>query len=126
MTKIGGLMEVILYCQDMNTQVSFYRDKLALDVKEPKGVQDFAGVFWVELETGCCTLALHAGGRRRLGQDAPKIVFRVADVAATRQELVDLGVPMAQVRSPAEGILVCDGLDPEGNKFSIESRVPRR
>ena len=87
MTKIGGLMEVILYCQDMNTQVSFYRDKLALDVKEPKGVQDFAGVFWVELETGCCTLALHAGGQRRLGQDAPKIVFRVADVAATRQEL---------------------------------------
>jgi len=118
----GELMEVILYVQDMGAQVSFYRDLLGLEVKEPRGEGEWSGVHWVELDTGSCTLALHAGGQRRLGEDAPKIVFRASDVPAARQELVRLGVPMGEVRSPAPGVQVSDGADPEGNKFSIESR----
>jgi catechol 2,3-dioxygenase-like lactoylglutathione lyase family enzyme len=121
MIKIGGLMEVILYVQDMNAQVSFYRDVLGLAVVEPEGVADFAEISWVELDTGPCKLALHAGGRRRLGDDAPKIVFRVADVPAVRKEFLARNVPMGEVRSPASGVAVCDGVDPEGNRFSIES-----
>ncbi|NIV32200.1 MAG: hypothetical protein GWN58_22780 [Anaerolineae bacterium] len=77
---------------------------------------------WVELDTGSCTLALHAGGQRRLGKDAPKIVFRVSDVSAACQELARRGVSMGEMRSPAPGVQVSDGADPEGNKFSIESR----
>jgi catechol 2,3-dioxygenase-like lactoylglutathione lyase family enzyme len=96
-------MEVILYVEDMKAQVSFYHDKLGLKVKSPSNAEDFSEVFWVELESGPCTLALHAGGKRRLGDDAPKIVFNV------------------EIRSAAPGIWVCDGVDPEGNKFSIES-----
>jgi catechol 2,3-dioxygenase-like lactoylglutathione lyase family enzyme len=135
MAIVGELMEVILYVQDMNAQVSFYRDVLGLQVTEPAGflesadsrksgsIQDFEGVFWVTLATGACTLALHAGGERRQGEDAPKIVFRVADVPGARDELLRRGVPMGEVRSPAPGVQVCDGLDPEGNKFSIESHT---
>jgi catechol 2,3-dioxygenase-like lactoylglutathione lyase family enzyme len=119
---VGELMEVILYVQDMGRQVSFYRDVLGLQVKEPQGVQDLGDQYWVELETGACTLALHAGGQRRLGDDAPKIVFRVAGVPRARAELLQRGVPMGDMRSPAPGVQVCDGLDPEGNKFSVESR----
>jgi predicted enzyme related to lactoylglutathione lyase len=115
-------MEVILYVQDMSAQVSFYRDLLGLEVKEPQGESDWTGVHWVELDTGSCTLALHAGGQRRLGNDAPRIVFRVADVPATRRDLVRRGVSMGSVRSPAPGVQVSDGADPEGNKFSIECR----
>lgn len=122
MAIAGELMEVILYVQDMGAQVSFYRDLLGLEVKEPRGEGEWAGVHWVELDTGSCTLALHAGGQRRLGDDAPKIVFRVSDVPGARQELVRRGVPMGKVRSPASGVQVSDGADPEGNKFSIESR----
>jgi catechol 2,3-dioxygenase-like lactoylglutathione lyase family enzyme len=118
---VGELMEVILYIEDMNAQVSFYRDVLGLQVAEPADSQDYEGVFWVTLATGACTLALHAGGKRRLGEDAPKIVFRVADVPGAREKLLRRGVPMGAVRSPAPGVQVCDGLDPEGNKFSIES-----
>lgn len=121
MAMIGELMEVILYVQDMNAQVSFYREVLGLQVKEPAGIEDFKDVFWVTLDTGACTLALHAGGERRLGEDAPKFVFRVADVPGSRDELLLREVPMGEVRSPAPGVQVCDGLDPEGNKFSIES-----
>jgi catechol 2,3-dioxygenase-like lactoylglutathione lyase family enzyme len=119
---VGALMEVILYVQDMGSQVSFYRDLLGLQVKEPQEVQDLSGQYWVELDTGACTLALHGGGRRRLGEDAPKIVFRVIDVPRVRRELLQQGVPMGDVRSPAPGVQVCDGQDPEGNRFSIESR----
>ena len=122
MAGLGELMEVILYVEDMSAQVTFYRDSLGLRVKEPEGVQDYSKVFWVELETGTCTLALHGGGQGRQGEDAPKIVFRVADVPASRDELQQRGVPMGEIRRPAPGVQVCDGRDPEGNRFSIESR----
>ena len=122
MAIAGELMEVILYVQDMGAQVSFYRDLLGLEVREPRGEAEWTGVHWVELDTGACTLALHAGGQRRLGDDAPKIVFRVSDVPGACQELVRRGVPMGEIRSPAPGVQVSDGVDPEGNKFSIESR----
>ena len=123
MAIAGELMEVILYVQDMGAQVSFYRDVLGLKVMEPRGASDWAGVPWVELDTGSCTLALHTGGQGRLGSDAPKIVFRVSDVPAARLELVRRGVAMGEVRSPAPGVQVSDGADPEGNRFSIESRA---
>jgi predicted enzyme related to lactoylglutathione lyase len=122
----GELMEVILYVQDMDAQVSFYRDLLGVEVREPLDQDDWIGVPWVELETGSCTLALHAGGQRRLGADAPKVVFRVSDVPAARRQLVQRGVPIGEIRSPAPGVQVADGVDPEGNRFSIEARSSPR
>jgi predicted enzyme related to lactoylglutathione lyase len=117
---IVDLMEVILYAQDMNRQVVFYRDVLGLTVKYPNGIDDFSREFWVELDTGACTLVLHGGGQRRLGDDTPKIVFRVRDIDAVRADLIKKGVQMGEVRSPAPGVKVSDGRDPEGNPFSLE------
>ena len=121
MNIVGELMEVILYVQDMSAQVSFYRDRLGLRVRSPQSGADFSQEFWVEMETGACILALHAGGQRRFGEDAPKIVFRVVDIQAARKTLLERGVQLSEVRSTAPGVWVCDGADPEGNKFSIES-----
>lgn len=45
------------------------------------------------------------------------------DLEADRDELLRRGVSMGEVRSPATGVLVCDGVDPEGNRFSLESRA---
>jgi len=45
MTIIGELMEVILYVQDMNAQVAFYRDRMGLAVTFPQGVTDFSREF---------------------------------------------------------------------------------
>lgn len=118
---IGEIMEIIIYVDDMNGQVSFYRDKLGFKVKTPQESTDYSNEFWVELDTGSCSLALHAGGKRRFGTDAPKFVFRVSDILAARQSLIDQEVVMGEIRSAAPGIWVCDGVDPEGNKFSIES-----
>ena len=120
---IVDLMEVILYVEDMNKQVAFYRDLIGLKIKEPQGVTDFKDAYWVEFETGACTLVLHGGGRRRLGADTPKIVFRVVNIEAARKELLARGVQVGEVRTPAPGVQVCDGEDPEGNPFSIEAHA---
>jgi len=124
MIKIGPIIEVILYVNDMDVQVSFYRDNLGLTLSHPQGLDEFRGQMWVTFDTGTCLLALHGGGEGRLGLDSPKVVFEVADVAVARGELLERGVLMAEIRTAAPGILVCDGKDPEGNPFSLESRTP--
>jgi predicted enzyme related to lactoylglutathione lyase len=120
---LDGLMEVILFVQNMPAQVAFYHDQLGLAIKEPAGLDDYASAYWVEFATGPCTLVLHGGGQRRLGADSPKFVFRVADLEAARDALAARGVQLGPSRVPAPGVLVCDGADPEGNHFSLEQRT---
>jgi predicted enzyme related to lactoylglutathione lyase len=120
-SSIGELMEIIIYVEDMNRQVSFYHEQLGFKVITPQESEDYGKEFWVELDTGSCSLALHAGGKGRFGEDAPKFVFRVQDILAARQELLNQQIEMGEIRSAAPGVWVCDGADPEGNKFSIES-----
>ena len=119
--KTNGLIEIIVYVQDMNAQAAFYRDNFGLEAMFPGGVTDYKDEYWVTLNTGACVLALHGGGKKRFGSDAPKLVFGVDDIQAAREELVKRGVKLGEVRSAAPGGWVCDGEDPEGNKFSIES-----
>jgi predicted enzyme related to lactoylglutathione lyase len=121
--KSRGLIEIIVYVQDMNAQVAFYRDNFGLQVTYPAGLAEYGKEFWVTLDSGACLLALHAGGKQRLGEDAPKLVFGVDDIHIARDELLGRGVKVGEARSPAPGVWVCDGLDPEGNKFSIEAHA---
>lgn len=119
--KTQGLIEVILYVEDMLSQVKFYEQAFGLKVLYPKNATDYRGESWVTLETGDCTLALHAGGKGRQGADTPKIVFGVEDIHAARRHLLEQGIEVGEVRSAAPGVWVCDGKDPEGNPFSIEA-----
>jgi catechol 2,3-dioxygenase-like lactoylglutathione lyase family enzyme len=118
--RLGPLGKVILIAIDMDAQVRFYRDTLGLTVAHPAGLDDYADQVWVEFDTGACSLALHGGGKGRLGDDAPKIVFDVDDVTVTREVLLALGVDVGEVFSPAPGIEVAFCRDPEGNRFSID------
>ncbi len=118
-----GLIEVILYVQDMAAQVAFYRDILGLPILYPTAVKDFRNEYWVVLDTGVCKLALHGGGQGKLGADTLKIVFGVGEIHAARAMLVARSVSMGAVRSAAPGVWVCDGFDPEGNPFSIEAHT---
>jgi predicted enzyme related to lactoylglutathione lyase len=117
----GELTKVILYVEDINREVTFYRDILGLSVKEPEGVQDFRDFYWVELSTGQCSLLLHSGRKRPGGEGNANIVFRVADVNASRETWLAKGVLMGEIRSLTSDIFVSDGRDPEGNIFSIET-----
>jgi predicted enzyme related to lactoylglutathione lyase len=121
MSLINNLFRVILYVQDMEAQVRFYRDMLGLSVRFPADLDDYSDQFWVEFETGGCTLVLHGGGEKRLGQDAPTLSFQVDDAEVARQTLVAKGVKVGEVRSPVPGAHVVDGFDPEGNRFSLDA-----
>ena len=106
------LVEVVVYTQDMTGATAFYRDVLGL---EP----DFESEHWTTFRTGACTLALHAGS------EAPDPTFQVADAAAERARLAAAGVDVTELREPAPGLRVFDARDPDGNRFSIESRAAR-
>lgn len=122
---IRHLDELILYVQDMEAQVRFYRDTLGLEVAFPAGLESYADQFWVTFQTGSCTLALHGGGGGEIGKDAPKFVFSVENVGDARAALQARGVPVGEIQSPAPGVDVFDSKDPEGNYFSLERREGR-
>jgi CBS domain-containing protein len=61
---LAGMIEVLLYVQDMNAMVKFYRDQLGLDVETPADLEDYSREQWVVLDTGACKLALHGGGQK--------------------------------------------------------------
>jgi predicted enzyme related to lactoylglutathione lyase len=106
------LVEVVVYTQDMARATAFYRDALGL---EP----DFESSHWTTFRTGACTLALHAGS------EAPDPTFLVDDLDATRESLEAAGVDVTEIREPAAGLRVFDARDPDGNRFSLESRAAR-
>ena len=106
------LVEVVVYTQDMARATAFYRDTLGL---EP----DFESPHWTTFRTGACTLALHAG------TEAPDPTFLVDDLDAARDSLEAAGVDVTEIREPAAGLRVFDARDPDGNRFSIESRAAR-
>jgi len=105
------LVEVVVYTQDMKRATAFYRDMLGL---EPS----YESEHWTTFRTGSCTLALHAGS------EAPDPTFAVADLEAERARLAAAGVGVTEIREPAPGLRVFDARDPDGNRFSIESRGP--
>lgn len=58
--RLLHLSEIIVYVQDMATQVSFYRDLLGLPVLYPIQA-DYRDEMWVVFDTGACKLCLHGG-----------------------------------------------------------------
>ena len=106
------LVEVVVYTQDMERATAFYRDVLGL---EP----DFESPHWTTFRTGGCTFALHAGS------EPPDPTFEVADADAERERLLAAGVQVTEIREPVAGVRVFDARDPDGNRFSIESRAAR-
>lgn len=119
---LAGLAEVILYVQEMGAMVHFYRDKLGLRVLEPADLEEYSEESWVVFDTGAAKLALHDGGKRRLGEDTPQIVFAVADIEAARQVLIGRGVEVDEPFEAAPGVTVCHLRDPEGHPIALEQR----
>jgi catechol 2,3-dioxygenase-like lactoylglutathione lyase family enzyme len=106
----------ILFCKDMQGVTAFYSDVLGL---KPSIRTDTPASEWVELGTKAFRLALHkASNPGSKGSNRNKIVFRVDDVGAAREYLLDHGVRMGKHNHWAHAD-ACDGKDPEGNVFQI-------
>lgn len=119
MSIVQGLTRAILYIQDMETQVRFYRDVLDIKVQYPAGLESYHDQPWVEFETGECSLVLHISSDKQLGKDRPKLAFSVGDVETAHKLLTERGAQLSEIRSRVDGFKVADGFDPEGNPFSI-------
>lgn len=120
---LTGLVSVILYVQDMNLMVSFYREKMGFRVQLPVDVADYSQESWVLIDTGACKLALNSGGSGRVGEDAPMIVFGVADIDLVRTTLLGRGVALEEIFDAGDGVKVVQGRDSEGNPISLEQRA---
>ena len=118
-----GLFQVILNVQDMEVQLAFWRDVMGFPVVYPHGAEPEKEDF-VRLDTGGAYLVLHTGRRAANAGDEPRLSFMTADLSAARARVLEAGVQVDEVRSPAPGVLVVDCRDPEGNAFHLEARVP--
>lgn len=109
------LVEVVLYVRDMDGAIRFYRDTLGLEL-------DYESEHWTTFKTGACTLALHATELREPGSGEPDPTFLVPDADSERDRLAAAGIQVTEIREPVTGTRVFDATDPEGNRFSIESK----
>jgi predicted enzyme related to lactoylglutathione lyase len=117
MAELSDLIEIILQVKDLPSQLAFYHDGLGLPVKTNGGEQPGRA----ELETGACSLVLDAGLKPAAANNRMRLIFKVEDVQSTRAALTARGVRLGPIYSPKAGLVVCDGSDPEGNPFSLQS-----
>jgi catechol 2,3-dioxygenase-like lactoylglutathione lyase family enzyme len=116
------LAQIILFVEDMPRMQAFYQGTLGVPVitAEPG---------WVQLDAGGVVFALHAIKAGPKQPEPPparidtyiKLCFHVDDVDAVRGTLIGAGVPMRDVHR-YQGMVFCDGVDPEGNVFQITTR----
>lgn len=100
---------VILFARNLERLLHFYRDVLGLRVRTGSADEG-----WVDFGT----LALHRGASRT---GSTKVAFWSANVARDRERLVRRGARLGRVKDFG-GLVLCEGLDPEGNRYQLSSR----
>lgn len=114
-SPIGTIGAVMLGVQDLARAVSFYRDKLALTVKEQ--IPGFAF-----LDGGGVTLALSEPLARNSPAmvGATEVVFSVDDVRGAYEALRERGVQFTQEpRNVVGPMWAANFQDPEGHRLSV-------
>jgi len=114
--------EVILYVQNMNSEVHFYQDVLGLSIRYPQGLADYTDEMWVEFTLGDTILALH-GGAKSQPDDLHEIVFWVTDVAQARADIIKAGYELGEVRTLEDSALIAQGMDPAGHRYAIREAI---
>ena len=112
------LSRVIIFVNNLPLVADFYRQVLGL---EPKICPDDPKE-WQEFWAGSTTIALHLANAPKPRRIATKLVFYSPDVAATKKQLEARGVKLRRLLK-TEYFEFCNGTDPEGNPFSISSRL---
>jgi lactoylglutathione lyase len=114
--RLDILDHVVIYVQDLDRALDFYRDVLGLQVR-------VAHEDWVEFGTRGAGIALHAGGRRarapkdyRRGGMLPTI--RVQSVESAVAYLNSRGVKVTEIKIEPFGRLAVFA-DPEGNQLQL-------
>jgi len=120
---IGLITRIIYFVKDMEKATAFYRDKLGLTVGEDPQLSPSE---WVEFDADPCRLALHKAFDPKGTMPATynKIVFYSDDPIKTRDELIAKGVKIHEPMTDQK-LVLCNGEDPEGNRFQISNNPSR-
>jgi ankyrin repeat protein len=117
-SRIGEMKRIILFARDMAAMRTFYSQVIGLS--ELSGASDH----WAEFATGASVLALHtqSSNYKTTGSGEGALFnFIVPDVSSARDELINRGAKMREVINN-DGLIMCDGEDPEGNLFSLSNK----
>ena len=122
---LASMNRVIVFVGDVEKCAEFYQKLFDLTpIQSTHALEE-----WLELDAGGCRLAFHKAYGPDGPQDGPtgdpgnphKIVFYAEDVPAMRQELVQRGARMEEVKQFGD-VALCDDSDPEGHRFQICNR----
>jgi predicted enzyme related to lactoylglutathione lyase len=113
-------MQIILFVQDMNRAVLFYRDVLGLPIRYPQGLEAYDDQMWVEFDLGETSLALHGGAGEEPGS-LHELVFHVENVPQARKKILSAGIKIGEIRDLEDGSPIAEGVDPAGHRFAIRS-----
>lgn len=112
---------IIYFTSDMKGATAFYKNVLGLKPKlDPKISADE----WIEFEAGGVRIALHKAGNvkgKASTLTRAKLVFFAREVKKVRQYLIRKKVKMGALHTWGK-LMLCDGRDPDGNKFQISNR----
>jgi predicted enzyme related to lactoylglutathione lyase len=109
---------IVVFVQDVPKVAQFYREVLGLvPLTCPDDPKD-----WQEFAAGAISIALHQADAPKPRRIATKIVFYSQDVASTKRELEGRGAKLGRIIK-TEHHSFFNGTDPEGNPFSVSSRV---
>ena len=109
------LTYAIKFVADMDKAVTFYRDKLGLELK-------FQSPFWTEFATGETVLALHpASEDNRAG--SVELGFAVDDLGEFYQRREQLGVEFTREPKEMHGVHIAQIRDSEGAQVSVSGPI---
>jgi predicted enzyme related to lactoylglutathione lyase len=114
----NGITGFILFVTDLKKCGTFYQNMLGFKKVVSKR---FSEKEWLEFDAGGCKLGLHYSPKPGSFQNNwNKFVLYSGQVAKRREELVKKGVKIGEVVR-FDDIEICDGEDPEGNRFQISN-----
>jgi predicted enzyme related to lactoylglutathione lyase len=120
------MFRVIYFVSTTEKTARFYEKAFGARRMKPPAAQDYPPEDWIQVKTGSVQIGFHRLGFLKANRKKPenpfKLVFKVADVAKKRKELVRMGVSMTRVWALEPRGEICDGWDPEGNRFQIADR----
>jgi len=107
------LTYVMVFVDDMDAGVSFYRDTLGLPLR-------FASPGWSEFDTGSTTLALHPSSKENPA-GMIRLGFQTSDMAACRTRLAERGVTLTREPVQEHGMLLAEFTGPAGMRYSLSA-----
>jgi len=119
-----NLDTVILFVNDVERLKSFYLTAFDMEVLEDGGSE------WALLKAEGAGIGLHRVGEAYRNKNAHpgsnsnvKLVFDVTDIHRLHDQLLSLGTVVHGIKTFAgRGYWLCDGEDPEGNRFQLKQK----